>query len=310
MKKFRNYWLFVRVVVIVSLLSLITFNFAQNQVVIQKSKPPHPVKQKYTWSAVILDGFGIRGIEADRYDDTWPGWVYEDAESNVNVNVEIRRAPFDGVDMYWTRFTLEIFHPAQIDLEFDPYNAWFYSDEPDALCLYPGGYDSEDPLSMFYFMQDSFHPHPEYDSVLIRCNTDSSVNPADIDYEQWVYHDSLGFSTGIKTPPMAFWASTCEELNVSEYSSIEFGGNNDYGYFERIGPDIWKAVVGMEKFSPDAYSGPGNIGEDDAWATDCYQICVEEQFNKKKTHATYDAIFSAQGQFDIKFVILFIRTKL
>ena len=314
MKKFLG----LKILGLVAILSF-AFVFAglssvQGQVT-TKGKPAKPPGQdkaaKYTWSAVILDGFDLKGIEAARYDDDWPGWVYEDSESNVNVSVEIRRAPFDdGVEMYWTRFRLEIFHPEQIDLEFDPYDAWFYPDTPDAQCLYPGGYDSGNPMSMFYFMRDSFHPHPEYDSVEIRFNTDRSVNPDDIDYEQWWYHESLGFTTRIKTPPMTYGAATCEELNLSEYSGIEFGGNKDYGYFERIGPDTWIAVAGMEKGSPDAYSGPGIIGEDNAWATDCYQICVEEQINKKKTRATYDAIFSAQGHFDIKFAILFIRTKI
>jgi len=173
MKKFCGLKLLGLVVILALAFVFIGLNFVQGQVKIQKGKPPWVGAQKYTWTAVILDGFGIRGIEAARYDDSWPGWVYEDAESNVNVSVEIRRAPFDdGVEMYWTRFRLEIFHPAQIDLEFDPYDAWFYPDTPDAQCLYPGGYDSEDPMSMLYFMRDSFHPHPEYDSVTIGFATD------------------------------------------------------------------------------------------------------------------------------------------
>ncbi|UCE41850.1 MAG: hypothetical protein JSV17_02355 [Candidatus Aminicenantes bacterium] len=311
MKKIYGLKFLGLVAILAAALVFIGIDFVQGQVKIQKGKPPWTGKQKYTWSAVILEGFDIRGIEAARYDETLRGWVYEDLESNVNVNVEIRRAPFDdGVEMYWTRFTFEIFYPIQIDLEFDPYDAWFYPDTPDAQCLYPGGLDSGDPMSMLYFMRDSLHPHPEYDSVSFRINTDRSVNPDDIDYEQWTYLENLGFTTGIKTPPMTWGASTCEELNLSEFSSIEFGGDNDYGYFERIGPDTWIAVAGMEKGSPDAYSGPGTISEDDAWATDCYQICVVEQINKKKTRATYDAIFSAQGQFDIKFAILFIRTEI
>ena len=298
MKKIRGMRLLGFVAIVSFAFVCVGLNLVQGQVTIQKGKPPNVGKQKYTWSAVILDGFGISGIEAARYDDTWQGWVYEDSESNVDVSVEIRRAPFeDGVEMYWSRFRLEIFYPVQIDLDFLPYEAWFYDNTPEARCLYPNGYDENEPMSMFYFMQDSLHPRPEYDSVEIKFNTDRSVNPDDIDYEQWTYQENLGFTTRIKTPPMTWGASTCEELNLSEYSSIEFGGDSDYGYFERIGPDTWIAVAGMEKGSPDAYSGQGIIGEDDAWATDCYQICVEKQINKKKTLADYDAIFSAHFLF-------------
>ena len=226
------------------------------------------------------------------------------------MEVEIRSGPYDGETKYYTRFLLEVFKPIQVDLEFVSWDAWFFPDTPEAECRYPGAYDPDDPFSMFYFMQDEFHPHPEYDCFEIKFNTDRSVNQSDVDYEQWTYHDYMGFIARIETPPMnSFKPANCEELNLSDYSTIEFGCG-DYGYFERIGEDAWMAVVGMEKNLPDYYAGPGVISEDDAWAYDCYQICVEEQFNKNKSYATYDAIFSAQGHFDIKFAVLFIRTKI
>ena len=317
MKKIRVLRLFGLVAILAFAFVFVGLNFVQGQVKTQgkPDKPPGKGRgDRYVWSAVILDesatGFGLRGIEAARYDDTWPGWVYEDTESNVNVSVKIGGVPYDGEIKYRTTFRLEIFHPAQIDLEFLPWEAWFYDETPDALCKYPGGDDPLNPNSMFDFMQGSFHPHPEYHSFSVLFGTDRSVNRSDIDYEQWVYHDIMNFIARIETPPMSlFKPVTCEDLNLSEYSGIEFGGN-EYGYFERIDENIWKVVVGQEILPPYDYFGWGEIGEDDAWATDCYQICVETQYNKKKTGVTYDAIFSAQGQFDIKFAILFIRTKI
>lgn len=318
MKKSRGLKIFGLVAFVTFALVFIGIDFVQGQVktLAKPEKPPGLDKAtQYVWSAVILDGpgLGFKGAAGDpeRYNGTWPGWVYDDSESNVNVGVEIRRAPYDGVEKYWTRFYLEIFYPVQIDLDFIPYDAWFYPDTPDALCKYPGGYDSTDPWSMFYFMQDFYHPHPNYQKVYLRFKTDRSVNQNEIDYEQWTndYHEHMGFLSDIfGTAPMLFKPATCEDLNLFEYSSIEFGGG-DYGYFERIGEDIWKVVVGMEK-DPfyDYTAGPGD--GDDAWATDWYNICVETQINKKKTAATYDAIFSAQGSMDIKFEILFIRTKI
>lgn len=326
MKKFRNLKFFGLVAVLTFALVFIGINFVQGQVKIQKGKPPHagPNKEKYVWSAVILDGqeFGLKGVADDieRYDGDWPGWVYDDSESNVSVGVEIRRAPFGGVDKYWTRFYLEILYPVQIDFDFIPYNAWFYPDTPDALCKYPGcdgylGCDGvKNPFCMFDFMQNCLHPHPDYHKVRFGFATDRSVNQNEIDYEQWTYHEHMGFISNISGPaPSAFKPVTCEDLDLFEFSNIEFGGG-DYGYFERIEEDyenidIWKVVVGMEK--DPFYDYTILLGdEDDAWATDWYNICVEMQYNKKKKGSTYDSIFSSQGSLDVKFEILFIRTKI
>jgi hypothetical protein len=312
MKRLCNLKMCGLVVILAVSLVFIGISFAQGQGKGKGKKPPSN-KTQYVWKVVILDqaetGFGIRGIEAARYDETWPGWVYEDTEANVNVDVRIGSAPYGGEIKYTSVFDLEIFKPNQIDLEFVPWNAWFYPDTPEARCKYPGGYDPFNPFSMFDFMQDQFHPQPEYDRVKFIFKTDRSVNSDDIDYEQWAYHDIMHFLASIKTPPMTYGASTCEELNLSEYSSIEFG-SGDYGYFERLDQDTWKVVVGQEILPPYDYTGPGEIDEDDAWAYDFYQYCVLTQINKKKTSASYDAVFSAQGQFDIKFAVLFIRTKI
>ena len=318
MKKVYDFRVLGFVAILAFVLVFIGHVFVQGQVT-TKGKPAKPPGQdkaaKYTWSVVILDGpgLGLKGAagDPDRYDAAWPGWVYDDLESNVNAGVEIRRAPFDGVEKYWTRFYFEIFYPIQIDLNFIPYDAWFYPNTPDALCLYPGGYDSTDPMSMFYFMQDSYHPHPEYQNISFRFNIDRSVDQNEIDYQLWPdnYHEYLGFLSDIKGhSPNLFKPETCEELDLFEFSSIEFGGG-DYGYFERIGEDTWKVVVGMEKNPFYDYSIGQGEG-DDAWSTDWYNICVETQINKNKTGVTYDAIFSAQGSMDILFEVLFIRTKI
>jgi hypothetical protein len=318
MKKMSGLRLLVLVALLAFAFVFVGLNLVQGQVT-TKGKPDKPPGQdkatKYVWSVVILDGLGmgLKGAagDMDRYDETWLGWVYDDSESNVNVGVEIRRAPFDGVEKYWTRFYLEIFYPVQIDLDFIPYDAWFYDDTPEACCIYPGGYDEDEPMSMFYFMQDAYHPHPNYQKVNFRFNTDLSVNQNEIDYEQWTnnYHGYMGFLSDIKgTAPSLFKPVTCEDLNLFEFSSIEIGGG-DYGYFERMSEDVWKVVVGMEN-SPYYDYTIGQGEGDDAWATDWYNICVETQINKKKKGVTYDAIFSSQGSMDIKFEILFIRTKI
>ncbi|MFC2163601.1 hypothetical protein ACFLT2_01240 [Acidobacteriota bacterium] len=314
MKKNRNVNLFGLVFILAIALVFVGIDFAQGQVETLGKPPGKEKKPNYVWSVVILDdpGFGLKGIDNARNDANWHGWIYDDSESNVNVGVEIRRAPFDGVEKYWTRFYLEIFYPVQVDFNFIPYEAWFYPNTPDALCKYPGDYLSTDPMSMLHFLQDSYHPHPSYEKVYFKFNTDRSVDQNQIDYEQWTYHDHLGFLCDVSgSPPQAYSFVPCEEYEVFEFSHIEFGADNnddgDYGYFERIGEDVWKVVVGAEIYPPYDYTnGPGDWN---AWATDWYNFCVETQFNKNKKASTYDAIFSSQGSLDIKFEILFIRTK-
>lgn len=316
MKKSLNFKLLGLITVLAAILVFLGIDFLQGQVkpLGKPNKPPG--KGNYVWSAVILDNpeLDLKGImdNPDRYDVSWPGWVYNDSEPNVNVGVEIRRAPFDGVDKYWTRFFLEIFNPVQVDFNFIPYEAHFYPNTPDALCKYPGGYDPSDPFSMLYFLQDADHPHPLYHKVLFKFNTDKSINRDDVDYEQWNYHGHMSFLSDVSGPaPLAYAPVSCEDYELFEFSSIEFGGG-DYGYFERVNEDfenmdIWKVVAGME-IDP-AYDYTMSPDDNNVWATDWYNICVETQLNKKKKGSTYDAIFSSQGSLDMKFVVLFVRTR-
>lgn len=304
MKKFRNLRYIGFAAVIVCVLSLVVFNFAQSQVKIQKGKPPNTVKDNYTWSVVILDGFDIQVPGICTYDvgGAYQGWIFDDADPDVMVRVEIRSAPFDAGEMYWSGFKFELFPPIQLDLDIVGYEAHFYGDRPDEKCIYhedfTGQYPELDPYSMLRFMQDELHPHPGYESVSFGFRSALSVNQDEVDYRLWTdQHDYMGFLCDIKgRAPNMFKPATCEELNLFEYSVIEFGSNGDYGYIQRLDEDTWK-VVGIREDKP-------------GWATDWYNICEVTQVNKKKTSVTYDAIFSSQGSMEIGFQILFIRTKL
>lgn len=288
-------------------LVFIGFNFVQGQVTTHGKPPGKGKPGQYTWSAVILDGYGIRVPGDYTYEEGgYKGWIFDDSDPNVMVRVENRSAPFDeGVEMYWTRFHLELFPPIQVDLDIVQDEAHFYGIKPDEeKCIYPEDipdqYPELDPYSMLRFMQDELHPHSGYESVYFRFNSALSVNQDEVDYRLWpnqYLHEHLKFLCDIKgRAPNMFKPATCEELNLFEYSVIEFGGDYDYGYIQRVDEDMWK-MVGIR----DDKSG---------WATDWYNICVPTQINKKKTGVTYDAIFSSQGSMDIEFEILFIRTKI
>lgn len=296
--------------------AFLRIDLLQGQIAVQ-GKPQRPPGQtdKYSWTAVILDEGTMIGLDAARYDASIPGWVYEDSEPDVDVDVRIGSGPYDGETKYYSKFSFEVFNPVRIMFGITPWYADWFPNTPDALCKYPGEYDPEDPMSMLWFMQNPFgHPQPEYESFTVRFRTDLSVDPSVIDYENWEfdYHEFLNFYGRIWTPPMnLFRPSSCEDLNLSDYSALDFGGNGDYGYFERVGEDTWKVVVGQEILpEPHDYYGNDPSGENDAWACDCYQVCVVEQLNKNKTSFTYDAVFSSLGRFDIKFTMLFIRKKI
>ena len=304
MKKICSLSLIGFVAILVFAISFILFNFVQGQVNIQKGKPPRT--EKYSWSVVILDGFDIQVPGPYTYDvgGAHQGWIFNDSDPDVMARVEIRSAPFDeGVEMFWTRFYLELFPPIQIDLDIVDYGADFYNNEEPHRCIYPEDYPDQypdwDPNSMFRFMQDELHPHEGYESVYFKFNSALSANQDEVDYRQWSIqhkHEHLKFLCDIKgRAPNMFKPASCEELDLFEYSVIEFGGDYDYGYIQRLDEDMWK-IVGIR-------------GEKPGWATDWYNICVVTQINKNKSSVTYDAIFSSQGSMDIGFQILYIRTK-
>ncbi|MGD8540216.1 MAG: hypothetical protein PVI66_16000 [Candidatus Aminicenantes bacterium] len=305
MKKNLSFKLLSLITILTVILVFIGIDFVQGQVTTHGKPPGKGKPGSYTWSAVILDGYGIQVPEPYTYNvGEYQGWLFNDSDPNVMVRVEIRSAPFDGVEKYWTRFHLELFPPIQIDLHIDIHEAHFYNERPDEeMCIYPedieGLYPKFDPYSMLRFMQRELHPHSEYESVYFRFNSALSVNQDEVDYRLWPnqhFHEHLKFLCDIfGRAPNMFKPATCEELNLFEYSHIEFGGDNEYGYIQRLDEDIWKVVgIGVDK--------PG-------WATDWYQICELTEINKNKTSASYDAIFSSKGSMDIGFEILFIRTK-
>ncbi len=322
MKKFHGLKLLGLVFILAFAFVFIGFNLVQGQVKIQKGKPPHAGDQKYTWSVVILDGpaSGIKGIGESTFipEAKQKGWSFSDSDPNVNVRIETsfsRRSK-----LYITVFSFEIFYPAQVDFEVKPIYAKLY-DNPDALCKYPEDIFSKEPWSMFNFMQDSHHPHPSYDKVSFRFYTDRSPIQEEVDFTRWpndYHYRYLDFSTNISgSVPYQPASVPCEEYDVFEYSNIRFGGSwlgdwhgeGDYGYFERNGEDVWKVVVGMEKDPDYDYTdGPG-IG-DDAWVEDSYDICMTSNANKKKTYSQTGYVNSVFGNMDIKYEILFIRTKI
>ena len=306
MKKFRGLKLLGLVAVLAFVLVFVGLSLVQGQVKIQKGKPPHAIKDNYTWSVVILDGFDIQVPGPCTYDvgGAYQGWIFDDSDPDVMVRVEIRRAPFGGAEMYWTGFSFKLFPPIQIDLDIVPYEAHFYDERPDEKCIYPEDYPDQypewDPESMLRFIQDELHPHSGYESVSFGFRSALSVNQDDVDYRLWPnqhLHEHLKFLGNIKgRAPNMFKPANCEELDLFEYSHIQFGGDNEYGYIQRLDEDMWR-IVGFRVDKP-------------GWATDWYQICEVTQINKKKTSASYDAIFSSQGSMDIGFEILFIRTNI
>jgi len=112
MKKFRISKLTAFVSIITVVLVFLVFGIVQAQVK-TNGKPPKPpgLKDKYVWSAVILNGPGYSIIgDSERYNSDLNGWVYDDSEDDVNVWVEIRRSWYGDVYKYYTRFVFFKIH--------------------------------------------------------------------------------------------------------------------------------------------------------------------------------------------------------
>jgi hypothetical protein len=319
MKNFHGLKILGLVTILAFVLVFVGLNFVQGQVS-TKGKPDKPPKgEEYAWKAVILDvsGSSIKGIGTSSYIpevDQW-GWFFSDSDPNINVRVETKRLNIHGDNKYCSRFYIEIFEKEQIDFDFPFYNPVFDTDPPyQPRCLYPGEiYPEDNPYSMFHFMMDELHPHPLYHWMGFRFSTGAAANQDEIDIENWTNQVLGEFHFRIEGPAPQY---PCIESELFEYSNIiGYAGDtilaDDYGFFERIQEnydniDIWKATVGRgsdgtDYMIPGFYDGDGN---------DFYYICEEVAFNKKKTHVDDRAINSAYGRWDMKFEVLFIRTKI
>ncbi len=318
MKKIRVLRLFGLVAILAFAFVFVGLNFVQGQVKIAKKPTKPPARDNYVWSAVILDESfsSIRGTgdlsyisEVDRY-----GWSFSDSDPNVNVRVELKRGSAHVDNRYYTAFYVEIFEKEQIDFDFPSHYAEFYPYTQYPRCIYPGNHPEDDPYSMFHFLQNELHPHPFYNWVHFMFLTRASANQDLADIEQWT-NQVLQLFYFRTEGPAPQWP--CVESELFEYSIIEgsAGDSNladDYGYFERVQEnndniDIWKATVGMGIDGTDYTMGSGDR---DGYCADWYYICEEVQFNKKKTMIVDRAIRSSGGIFDMKFEILFIRTKI
>ncbi|MBW1888663.1 MAG: hypothetical protein JRI52_10000, partial [Deltaproteobacteria bacterium] len=114
MKKSRYLGLFVTVIVCV--LSLIVFNFAQSQAKIQKGKPPGKGKPPaYVWSVVIVAGdFALQGGEGvtdytvDTVEGAVSGKLYDSSEPNIISHMRVI-GPMQ--DQYRTSAVFELYYP-------------------------------------------------------------------------------------------------------------------------------------------------------------------------------------------------------
>lgn len=318
MKKFHVLKILGFVSLLVFAFVLVGLSLVQGQVSTQ-GKPNKPPKgENYAWKAVILDtGVStLMGVGDPSYipETGQYGWSFSDLDPNINVRVEKKRLNIRGDYKYCSRFYIEIYEKEQINFNFPFYSPVFDTDPPyQPRCLYPGDYPEDDPYSMFYFMMNESHPHLLYHWMGLRFSTGASSNQDEIDIEQWTNQVLGEFHYRIEGPAPQY---PCIESELFEYSNIlGYAGDtilaDDYGFFERIQEnydniDIWKATVGMgsegtDYMTPGFYDGDGN---------DFYYICEEVQFNKKKTYVDDRAINSAYGRWDMKFEILFIRTKI
>lgn len=321
----------------------IGLSLVQGQVKTQgkPAKPPGQNDDVYTWSAVILEDpiFSIQGEggnSADNYTYVevnglgyW-GWLYDGSEPNVNFRV---RTVETGTQGTRSNFCFELFYPAdegenlyQIDFITDNIvnkTADFVTDPPNIdpdlnpgftykTCRFPvcggPGINCGDASCLFDFIQNWPHPYQGYDKVGISFFSDFSFDLNEGDYENWAVYDRKNMWLDIVCRAQEIDDGDFKIPNLSEYNTVGANSGGEqyhYGYFERISPDVWKVVGGWDILGADLqYNDVINVNVDEV-----YLDFVLEHY-RKKIRAVAAYFFPTIGSCDMKFEVLFIRTKL
>jgi len=331
----RSLKLYVFVFIIVFLLGSFVLNFGQNQAKIQPKpdKPPGQNKGdevEYKWKFVILESplSSIQGIDEPTYGyvdkdaNFWPGWLYDGSESFIDANSRVA-GPIQ--EKFRTTFSVVLALPAQIDftenisiksasfepLEPAPVDMGLNPDFNYKYCRFPvscveNGINCASPFCVFDFLQNWNHPYPGYKLVELVFRSGWSVNPLEYDFEQMpegVQYEIMDFAFGIPSEGIddGNWKTPDIELFNTIFSdSTDF---IDYGYYERLSPNVWKIVVGSNPSEIDYASDDTR----DIVIDTSYGDIVIEQRNRNRTREVYKNFWPTHGICDMRLEVLFIR---
>ncbi|MFC2166089.1 hypothetical protein ACFLT2_13970 [Acidobacteriota bacterium] len=249
------------------------------------------------------------------------GWRFDDSDENVRVFAEIR-GPVQS--QYSAVFIIEIYNPVQIEFGDIPNPFVEFNLDPPGLqnpelnvdyvyksCRYPGCEDEfcrSDPNCILNFMQNYPHPYEGYERMWFHIHSKWSYDLNEVDFEKWTVYDNLGFWLEFKAEGGV--GIKCSESDLPVYNDFGFDDQTrEYGYFEKIQEeddniDIWRVVAGKSHGGVDYVADP----DKNVHLASYYVDCVYEK-KKNRTVKVSDGFVPTVGHCDMRFEILFIRTK-
>jgi len=265
---------------------------------------PKPIQ--YTWKAVILDSSqNLTGGTGGVYDNSYPGWVYNDGDEFANVMVVIREYIGRGnVRTYETVFWLEVLSPTQVSLQGMTVGPWG-SDETFKSCGFTGFEGASLPSCWQSFLNGS-HPKDGYQRASFMHAGARFATREEADFNNMFNGESRVMRLHFLTQGQEIMGS-CDQCNPDYYHQIDGDAHGDAAdgsgccdiYLTRVDQNTWKVVVNtnfdkrQDKF-PAAFSWT----DDKLWESYCECVKVGKRTVKKtrqstwvRTHLGYQMIF-------------------
>jgi hypothetical protein len=272
-----------------------------------KGKPPK-------WRAVILDlpDSNLTGLDNWRHNSE--GWEYADEEGDVTIYATIGTGAG-----YRSIFRFMAYYPVQVLFRNINLDYYVYHGQDLKDCRFPTE-TSPGTRCLFDFLNDS-HPWDEgYMGVQFGFFSPYSSDKNEIDYENMAIGETMKMRMWFYVEAQNI-GGDCSECNEESFHSIEGNAHGDVNpnqpdrlpydiYLIRDALDTWRIVVNTDFDNPN-YSFPEDpymfwYNNDDG-IREKYCVCVEKQFNKKKTILTKEDRYPASGRGHMQFQMKFIK---
>lgn len=268
------------------------------------------------WKAVILDqpGSNLVGLDSWRYNGE--GWEYADEEGDVTIYATIGTM----AGSYRSIFRFMAYYPVRVLFQDITQYSYVYHGEDLVDCGFP---TVTPPITrcLFDFLEG---PHP-WDAGYMRVQfgffSPYSTNKKEIDYENMAIGDTMKMRMWFYIEAQNM-GGDCSECNEESCHSIEGNAHGDFNlnhpyrypydiYLIRDAVDIWRIVANTDFDNPN-YAFPEDPYmfwyNSDNGIREKYCVCVEKEFNKKRTIFLKEDRYPASGRGHMEFQIKFIKS--
>jgi hypothetical protein len=267
------------------------------------------------WRAVILDlpDSNLTGLDSGRYNDE--GWEYADEEGDVTIYATIGTM----AGSYRSIFRFMTYYPVQVLFQDITQDFYVYHGEDLVDCGFPT--DTPPITRCLFDFLNSPHPWDEgYMRVQFGFFSPYSPDKNEVDYENMPIGDTMKMRMWFYVEAQNM-GGDCSECNEESYHSIEGNAHGELNpfhsdrlpyeiYLVRDAVDTWRIVVNTDFDNPN-YTFPEDPYmfwyNSDNGIREKYCVCVEKQFNKKKTIFLKEDRYPASGRGHMQFQIKFIK---